>query len=192
MTLSMEEILEFLSLIYPLSPACRDYIKSVVKHRRVSKNEVVLAIGDVNHNLYFIKKGALHCYYFVKDKEVSDWFFFDNETVVSIGSYYDQVPSEDCIVAMEDSELYYITKEHYDHLCKNFLEFNFIARVLLEKYLKVFHGHARLIRKHNAADRFRLVHEKNPDLINRVQVGPMATWLNMEPETLSRMRGKRE
>ena len=62
MTLSMEEILDFLNLIYPLSPACIDYLKNVVKMRRVAKNEVVLAIGDVNRNLYFIKTGALHCY----------------------------------------------------------------------------------------------------------------------------------
>lgn len=188
----MEEIFEFLSLIYPLSPACLDYLRKSVRSRRVSKNEVILAIGDVNHHLYFIKKGALHCYYFVKDKAVSDWFFCENETVVSIGSFYDQLPSEDCIVPLEDSELYYITKDQYDHLCRNFLEFNFIARVLLEKYLKEFHGHARLIRKQGTAERFRLAFERYPALMNWIPVGPMATWLNMEPETLSRLRGKRE
>lgn len=187
----MEEIFEFLRKIHSLSPACVAYLKDAVKSRRVLKNGVILRIGDVNHHLYFIKTGALHCWYYVKDKEVSDWFFWKNETVVSIGSYYDQVPSEDCIVAMEDSELYYITKDQYDYLCETFLEFNYIARVLLEKYLKVFHGHARLIRKHLAADRYRLVLEKNPAMINRIPVGPLATWLNMEPETLSRMRGKR-
>jgi CRP/FNR family transcriptional regulator, anaerobic regulatory protein len=188
----MEEIFEFLSLIYPLSPACIEYLRKSVKCRHVAKNEVVLAIGDVNHNLYFIKTGALYCYYFVKDKAVSDWFFFENETVVSIGSYYDQVPSEDCIVALEDGVLYYITKDQYDYICKTFLEFNFIARVLLEKYLKEFHSHARLIRKQEAAERFRLAFEMNPAMMNRIPVGLMATWLNMEPETLSRLRGKRD
>jgi CRP-like cAMP-binding protein len=192
MTLSMEEIFEFLSYIYPLSPPCIDYLRKAVKSRSVSKNEVVLAIGDVNHNLYFIKTGALYCYYFVKDKTVCDWFFWENETVVSIGSYYDQVPSEDCIVVLEDAELYYITKDQYDYICKTFLEFNFIARVLLEKYLKEFHSHARLIRKQEAADRFRLAFERNPAMMNRIPVGLLATWLNMEPETLSRLRGKRD
>jgi CRP-like cAMP-binding protein len=188
----MEEIFEFLSLIYPLSPACIEYLGTAVRSRLVSKNEVILRIGDVNTHLYFIKSGALHCYYFVKDKPVSDWFFWQNETVVSIGSWYDQVPSEDCIVVMEDAELYYITKEQYDHACNNFLEFNFIARVLLEKYLKEFHGHVRFIRKVKAEDRYQLVLEKNPELVQRVPVGPLATWLGMEPETLSRMSGKRD
>jgi CRP/FNR family transcriptional regulator, anaerobic regulatory protein len=188
----MEEIFELLSLIYPLSPDCIKYLGEVVKSRRVQKNEIVLRIGEINHYLYFIKSGALHCWYYVKDKPVSDWFFWKNETVVSIGSYYDQVPSEDCIVAMEDSELYYMTKDDYDYICRTFLEFNFIARVLLEKYLKVFHWHARLIRKHEAGDRYRLVLEKVPEMVERTPVGLMASWLGMESETLSRMRGKRD
>lgn len=188
----MEEIFVFLSYIYPLSPACIEYLRKVVRSRRVAKGEIILRIGEVNTHLYFIKSGALHCYYFVKDKPVSDWFYWQNETVVSIGSFYDQLPSEDCIVGMEETEVFYITKEQYDYACKTFLEFNFIARVLLEKYLKEFHGHARFIRKVKAEDRYQMLLEKNPVLVQRVQVGPLATWLGMEPETLSRMRAKRD
>ena len=188
----MEEIFAFLSVIFPLSPACIEYLSKVVKSRRVQKNEIVLRIGDVNHNLYFIKSGVLHCFYYVKDKPVSDWFFWDSETVVSIGSFYDQVASEDCIVALEDSVLFYITKDDYDYICRSFLEFNFIARVLLEKYLKVFHWHARLIRKHEASERYQLVLAKNPELVERTPVGLLASWLGMESETLSRMRGRRD
>lgn len=188
----MEEILQFLCIIYPLSPECLAYLRTVVKSRRVKRNEAILNIGETNRHLYFIKTGALHCYYYVKDKPVSDWFFWENETVVSIGSFYDQVPSEDCIVALEDCELYYITKDDYDYINRTFLEFNFIARVLLEKYLKVFHGHARFIRKNPAADRYQLVMSKMPELIQRIPVAPLATWLNMEPETLSRMRARRD
>src|SRR5579872_3270191 len=119
-TLSMEEILVFLCQIYPLSPECNNYLRSVARFQKVAKNELILRIGEISRKLYFIKSGALHCFYYVKNKQVSDWFFWENETVVSIGSYYDQVPSEDCIVALEESQLYYITKEHYDYACLHF------------------------------------------------------------------------
>ena len=109
----MEEILAFLSEIYPLSPDCIEYLSDVVEHRSVLKNQVILRFGEVNQRLYFIKKGMLRCYYLVNGKEVSDWFFWQNETVVSIGSFYNQVPSEDCIVVMEAGELYSITREQY-------------------------------------------------------------------------------
>lgn len=188
----MFEVVEFLNSIYPLSQECLHHLEKVVKFKEIVRGDTLLEIGEVNRNLYFIKSGALHCYYYVKDKTVSDWFFLEGETVVSIGSFYDQVPSEDSIVALEDCELYYITKDEYDFINKTFLEFNFIARVLLEKYLKVFHEHARIIRKTAAVDRYNVVLKKMPELVQRIQVGPLATWLNMEPETLSRMRGRRE
>lgn len=188
----MDEIIAFLCNIYPLSNECVKYLRKIIKHREVQKNATVLAPGKINRHLFFIKTGALHCYYFVEGKPVSDWFFWESETVVSIGSFYDQVPSEDCIVALEDCELFYITKREYDHLCKKFIEFNFIARVLLEKYLKVFHNHARLIRKHSAAKRYKLVLSQMPEMIQRIPIASLATWLNMEPETLSRTRSQRE
>ena len=124
---AVEEILDYLSKIVPLPEKCRIYIKKVIKRKMVRKKEALLKIGEINNHLYFIKKGALKCYYYHNGEIVCDWFFFENETVVSIGSFYDQVPSEDCIEAEEDVEVYYITKEDYDYLKRTFLEFANIA-----------------------------------------------------------------
>lgn len=185
----MEEVLQFINSIRPLSQACIDYLRRIIKKQEAKKGDVVLKIGDVDENLYFIKTGALHCFYYVGKKPVSDWFFWDGEIVVSIGSFYDQVPSEDCIVALKASSLFYITKEEYDYLNETFLEFNYVARVLLEKYLKIFNGHSRFIRKHPAAERYQMVLARNPELVYRVSVTALATWLGIAPDTLSRIRG---
>jgi len=187
----MEEILAFLSEIYPLSPDCIEYLSDVVEHRSVLKNQVILRFGEVNQHLYFIKKGMLRCYYLVNGKEVSDWFFWQNETVVSIGSFYNQVPSEDCIVVMEAGELYSITREQYAYAKRKFLEFGYIASELLEKYLVTFHGFTRLLRIYQSPERYQLALDKFPELVKRIPDKLLATWLDMEPETLSRARAKR-
>ena len=59
----MEEIPAFLNQIFPLSPACIEYLASVVQCRRVEKNDTILDFGEVNRNLYFIEKGLLWCFY---------------------------------------------------------------------------------------------------------------------------------
>jgi CRP/FNR family transcriptional regulator, anaerobic regulatory protein len=186
----MEEILAFLNQIFRLSPACIEYLASVVQYRRVEKNDTILDFGEVNRNLYFIKTGLLRCFYMVHDKEVSDWFFSDNETIVSIGSFYQQVPSEDRIVAEEAGELYFITKDQYELAKRTFHEFAYIASVLLEKYLMTFHDHARMLRKYDATERYKMVLAKFPQWVLRVPLAALASWLNMEPETLSRVRGR--
>jgi signal-transduction protein with cAMP-binding, CBS, and nucleotidyltransferase domain len=182
------EILEFLSSIHTLSNPCRSYVKKVIKRKEFRKGEALLKIGEINHFLYFIKKGALKCYYYHKGKEVSDWFFFENETVVSIGSFYDQVPSEDCIEAVEDIVVFYITKEDYEYLKRTFLEFANIACTLLEKYLKVFHTHARLIRKKSPFEKFQQVMMRMPELLLRIEGKDLASLMNIHAGTLSRKR----
>lgn len=186
----MEEILAFLNLIFPLSPACIDYLGNVVQFRRVEKNELILDFGEVNCNLYFIKTGFLRCYYMVHKKEVNDWFFFNNETVVSIGSFYQQLPSQDRIVAEMAGELYFITRDQYEYAKRTFHEFAYIASFLLEKYLVTFHDHARILRKYRALERYKMVLARYPEMLRRIALGALASWLNMKAETLSRARAK--
>ncbi|HET6253289.1 MAG TPA: Crp/Fnr family transcriptional regulator [Puia sp.] len=184
----MEEIFAFLSQIHSLSPGCLNYLRDIVQYHPISKKETILKIGQINDRLYFIKKGLLRCYYMVNDKEVSDWFFGNNEFIVSIGSFYQQLPSEDCIVVMEAGELYSITREQYAYAKKTYLEFAYIASELLEKYLVTFHNHARLLRRYQATERYQLVLEKYPELIRRIPNKHLATWLDMGAEMLSRVR----
>ena len=188
----MEEILLFLCQIRPLSAECLAYLRANIKRLKVPKDQVILRIGEVNSKMYFIKTGLLHCFYYVKEKPVSDFFFFENEVVVSVGSFYKQVPSEGCMEALEESDLYYITKEVYDHCCETYMEFNYIARVFLEKYVQVFHEHAWLIRIHKARERYRIVLSRMPELIRRIPLGPLASWLGMDQAHLSRIRGKKK
>jgi signal-transduction protein with cAMP-binding, CBS, and nucleotidyltransferase domain len=190
-TKEIKEILDFLSLICPLSKKCRSHLNKVIKHKKIRKKEALLKIGEINHYLYFIKKGALKCYYYHNGEAVCAWFFLENETVVSIGSFYTQVPSEDCMEALEDTEVYYIPKEDYDYLKRTYLEFANIACTLLEKYLQVFETHARLIRKQSSFETYQMAMEKMPQLVLRVPGNDLASWLNMDPATLSRKRGKK-
>ena len=187
----MEEILAFLNEIFPLSPACVAYLLSVVERREVMKGELLLDFGEVSENLYFIKTGMLRCYYMVHGKEVSDWFFWNNETVVSIGSFYFRKPSEDRIVVNEPGEVYYITRDQYEYAKRNFHEFAYIASYLLEKYLVTFHDHVRILRKFDAPERYKLLQAKYPVMELLIPQNELASWLGMEPETLSRIRRRK-
>ena len=46
----MEEILAFLHEICPLSPECIAYLASIVQHRPVEKDEILLDFGEVLHD----------------------------------------------------------------------------------------------------------------------------------------------
>ncbi|HVU95486.1 MAG TPA: Crp/Fnr family transcriptional regulator [Puia sp.] len=158
----------------------------MAKRHEVRKGDVLLRPGEISQRLYFIKKGLLHCYYDVDGKPVSAGFFMENDTVVSVGSFYSETPSEDCLEAFEDGELYYIERDEFFQLCNSYPSFCFLALLLFIKYLTLFHDHARLIRKRRAEDRLRLANEKYPELFQRVAKKFLASWMGVERETLSR------
>jgi len=186
----MEQLIQWLCAFHPLSPECQDDLRRIVRHRKVRKNEYLLRGGEVCKNIYFIKKGALRCFYILKEEQVTDWLFKEGDTVVSIGSFYDQMPGIDFIQAMESCEVFYISYKELEALFERHMEFNFVGRVLTNKYLRVWHGQARNMRMLTAEERYLLLMEQQPELINRVEVKYLASYLGMSRETLSRMRGR--
>ena len=190
----MEELLTFLNAISspagkPLSTELRDFLPTIVKKTTLKKGEYLLVPGQVCENLYFIQKGLLKCFYILHEKQVSDWFFGETETVVSIDSFYDQVPGEDFIEALEDCELLYISFQEFQYLCITYFEFCLIARILTTKYLQLWFRQVRNIRMLTAEERYRHLLEHQPDLIKRVPGQDLASFLDMSRETFSRVRG---
>jgi CRP-like cAMP-binding protein len=192
----MKELLEFLCSTaeaagWPLSEGCLKRLSEIVKTTSLKRDEFLLREGQVCKNLYFIHKGLLKCFYVLHDDiPVSDWFFGEMETIVSIDSFYDQVPSEDFIQALEDTDLFYISYDDLESLYKDFIEFNVIGRILTNKYLRIWHRQARNIRMLTAEERYLFLLAKQPELINRVPVRDLASYLDMSRETLSRMRSR--
>lgn len=191
----MEEVISFLNEIAkaegrPLSARCIKYLKKIIKRKALKRDEHLLVAGEVCGNLYFVKKGLLKCYYILHGKQVCDWFFAENETVVAVDSFYDQVTSSDYIQALEDSELLYITFDELTYLYRHFVEFNAVGRVLTHKYFRIWHRQARNIRMLTAEERYRLLMDTQPELINRVPVRDLASYLDMNKDTLSRMRDR--
>ena len=143
----MEELLQWLCAIYPLSPECLAHLRHIVRCRTIKKGQLLLDAGEVCENIYFIKKGLLRCYYIKKKKEVTDWFFWETDTVVAVKSYYEQKPSDEYIDSLEDSEMFYISYYELEYLFKHYLEFNVIGRVLYCKYFLLWHEQATNLRR---------------------------------------------
>jgi CRP/FNR family transcriptional regulator, anaerobic regulatory protein len=186
----MKQILTFLCSIYPLSPECLKYLRSVVEFQKVKKGEFLLKPGEINDRLFFIKKGLLRCYYMMNDRELTDWFFWEMDAVVSVDSFYDQVPGKDFIKAIERSEVYWIGAKELEHAYRTFPEFNYVGRVLTTKYLRIWHRLARRMRYLRSEERYQLVLAEQPEIFLRVPHNVLATYFDMSPETLSRWRGK--
>lgn len=191
----MEELLLFLNQVatlegWPLSAECLAHLRKIIKKATLKKDEFILRSGEVCENMYFISDGLLKCFYMLHGKQVCEWFFGRMETVVSIGSFYDQVPGVDYMQALQDSVLYYITYDELNYLYRTFIEFNVVGRALTNKYLRIWYQQARNIRMLSAKERYEYFLKTHPELVNLIPVQDLASHLDMVRETLSRMRGQ--
>jgi CRP/FNR family transcriptional regulator, anaerobic regulatory protein len=188
----MEQLLSFLHSVQPLSPALREHLCVSVRIRVLAKKEFLLRPGQVARNMNFIESGLLRAYYMNGDTEVSSWFMKEGDVCVSIESFYKQKASYEFIQAIEDTALLYIDYAELENIYKNFPEFNFIGRVLTIKYLELWAQQLYAIRMQNAKERYEWLVRYHPGILLRVPQKYIASYLDITPETLSKIRGEKD
>lgn len=187
----MEELLNYLLSIQPLSEELTLYLQTMVKEKRVVRNEMLLRAGQVSRHIYYIKKGLLRSFYMKDDEEVSSWFMKEGDFVVSVSSFYSQLPADESIQALEDSLILYLPQEDLQRAYNRFAEFNFIGRVITERYYALSENRIRLTRMLKARERHDQLFETHRDLINRVPAKYLASYLGVTEVTFSRSRFKK-
>ena len=186
----LNPFLNYLHTIHPLSPPLRDRLSTDLETIEVSKKQLLLRDGERADYLYVVLKGMLRSYYIRDGVEITNRFMKENHIVVSVNSFYQRKPGYEFIEAMEASTLARIHYQTLQQLYKDFVEFNYTARVLTEHYFSSSEERLYLLRKQKAEDRYLFFMENYPDLLNRVPFGHIASFLGMNLETLSRIRAK--
>ena len=192
-TKQFDEMITFLRSVHPVPEDLKEAIWGKTTLTKVRKGKHILKAGEICRDLYFIRKGLLRCYYYTRrGKEVSTWFMWENDVCVSIPSFYRQVPGYEYIQALEGSELIRIRYEDLYELFRNYPGFNFIGRELLQKYLLDWALQLQDIRLLKTMERYESLRERQPDRIRRIPQKYLASFLDMLPTSLSRIRSPKK
>lgn len=188
----MKELLRFLESIHPMSDELKQHLAVTLKEKQLAKKDYLLKGGHVSRNICFIAKGLLRCFYLKGDHEISSWFMKEGDVIVSVESFFQQKPSYESIQALEDCLLYYITYDELQSIYRKFSEFNFIGRVLLERYYTLSEQRLYSLRMQSAGDRYKWLLENHSGLVLRAPAKHIASYLSIEETTFSKIRsGKR-
>jgi CRP/FNR family transcriptional regulator, anaerobic regulatory protein len=156
----------------------------------VPKKTMLLRDGQTAHYIYIVVKGLLRSYYIKEDIEISNRFMKENHIIISVNSFYAQKPGYEFIETLEDCTVARIHYTTLEKLYADFDEFNYTTRILTEHYSIINEQRVFLLRKHSAEERYVYFLENFSDLVNRVPLQYIATFLGMNVETLSRIRKK--
>lgn len=184
----MEELLFFLNSIHPLNKDTRNFLISKLQFVEISKKSFLLKEGNVCREIYFVSKGLLRCFYIKHDKEISSWFMREGDVIISVESFFKQTESQEQIQALEDSSLYYISYDEMQFAFANFSDFNTIGRILTEKYYVLSEQRLYSLRMRRASERYLFLLNHFPQILLRVPLKYIASYLGITEETLSRIR----
>jgi CRP/FNR family transcriptional regulator, anaerobic regulatory protein len=132
--MQMESILTYLQAFHPLPGELLEQLAGALKLRTLGRKELLLKACHICRHIYFIQRGLFRCYYLEDQSEACAWFMREGDVMVSVESFFFQQESREWIQALEESELYYIGYPTLHALCRSFPEFNFVGRVVTEKY----------------------------------------------------------
>lgn len=187
----METLLTFVDSIQPLSPDIKEYLRNTLKKQHFLKKELILKKGRIATNIYFIEKGLVRCFYEKNGKEVSSWFMKEGDFIISVDSFFNQKPGNETIQALEDCSVCFINHQELMYMYLHYPEFNFIGRVLTEKYYILCEQRLYSMRMQKAKERYDYLQKSHPELTQRVSAQFIASYLGITMETLSRVKNRR-
>jgi CRP-like cAMP-binding protein len=186
----MEALLQLLSSIHPLSNEGLEAFSQKLKYKELSKKALLLKAGHICQHIYFIHKGLLRCFYYHGDAEVCSWFMREGDVIISVESFFRQVASYESIQALEDCELFYMEYKDLQHIYRQYPEFNFVARVLTEKYYCLSEQRLFSIRMMRSQERYEYLTEHHPELVSRVPAKHLASYLGITEVMLSIIKNR--
>jgi CRP-like cAMP-binding protein len=183
----MHPVLLFLNSIHPLSQQGMDDFETHIQETQIKKRGFLLKAGQVCSLIYFIHSGLIRSFTREGDKVICSWFMKEGDIIISIKSFYNQARSEEYIQALEDCTLSFMSYADLEKIYKTYLEFNYVGRVLTQKYYQLWDEQLKALR-HPANDRYRWLKENHPMLVQRVSTEDIASYLGITREHLQRIK----
>ncbi|MBQ2129142.1 MAG: Crp/Fnr family transcriptional regulator [Prevotella sp.] len=165
-----------------------DTLESVLVPMKFMKGELILAEGEICTNIYWIARGLVRQFYFKNGKELTEHMATENNIVMCIESLFKEEPTRLQIVALEPTVIYALPKEALEQASMRSVNIQMLYRKILEESLIQSQIHADMLRFESAQDRYVKLVKRQPQLVLRAPLVYIASYLQMTPETLSRVR----
>ena len=165
-----------------------DLLESILVAKKYAKNEKILDEGEVCENIYWIVKGLVRQYYYKNGKELTEYMATENTICMCIESLFREQPTRLQMMAIEPTVLYCLPKAKLEAVAMKSVNIQILYRKLLEESLILSQIHADMLRFESAIDRYRKLVKSSPQLVLRAPLLYIASYLQMTPETLSRVR----
>lgn len=188
MNQTIEIARSFSNNYYPLTQEGIGKLVGIMESQKLAKGEVFVKEGEIAHYLYYIEKGMVRQFYFKNKRDLTEHISYEGNVVICLESYLKQEPTRLMAETLEPTIIWKIAWEDINRLAEESKEIGLFYRKIFEKSLLVSQMKADNMRFETAQDRYKKFMELHPEIIKRAPLVYIASYLQMTPETLSRVR----
>ncbi len=160
------------------------------KTETLKKGDFFSKAGRISDRMGFVKSGLLRSFYTIKGKETTTFFQIQGSIAVALPSFLKMKPAIENIQALETTELIIITRKDLQKLYNENWKWQQVGRIFIEQYYIKMEERTVALQSQSAQELYDSFLIEFPELIKKVPLYYIASFLGISPETLSRIRGK--
>ena len=154
----------------------------------LEKGNFLIQEGQIETNIYYIKKGAVRVFHLTDAEEQTIRFGYDGSIINSLSSFIQESPSEFYIDAVRKSTVLVLSKNDLTELVNVTVENTKAYNTFLEVVITQQIERELDLLTISPSQRLERVLKRSPNLFQQVPLKYIASYLRMTPETLSRVR----
>jgi len=157
----------------------------------IPRNFFYLKAGNISKRKAYINKGSTRTFTVdAKAREHILFFSFEDWWIADFESYYTQQPAKQYIQAMEDCELLCIPKYDLDKLEDHIPKLKALFEEKRQKMIFATMTNLNEVKSLTPEERYLNLVKKHPHIFQRIPLQYIASYLDIEPPSLSRLRSR--
>ncbi len=186
----MENLRKYIQSIINLSDESWLTLEGSISKLNVKKGTCLLKENEVCSSIFFISQGCCKSFYNKDGKEINTAFYFEDDFFTNIVSLKSGEKSKYYIKACENSKVIKLDKFTLLEAYKKSQEIESFGRKILELIIKKQEEQLDDFKLLTPAQRYNNVILKHPDILQRISLTQISSYLGISRETLSRIRSK--
>jgi len=180
---------EYLKDIRSMSDEKADLIATYFKNETLHKGTLVIQEGKTSRKSYFLESGIIRCYIIdLNGDEVTTRFFSAPDFLNDYLSFFEQKPSQENYELITDCVVNSINYDNVQYCFHQIPEFREWGRMLLTLNYTYINKRMISFHKETAQERYLNLTNSNPEIIEKVPLHIIASYLGITKYSLSRIR----
>jgi len=186
-----ENLINYCSSFIPLSSIDQEALALNFKHTTIKRNDFLLKEGKVCDFIAFVNSGVIRHYHLKDGKEITCDVTLKNSFITDFRSFTQGIPSEYNFQILKNAELFIIKKRELLELYNNNKNIETLGRIMAEQVALRMIDTAMSLSSDKPQERVEKLIIQRPDLFQEVPQRYLANLLGISPESLSRIRARK-